>query len=582
MGKFNKTFKILIAFICLISGILAQDDEYEEANKKLFFLNEDNFQTSISNGIWMVFFGATWCPHCRHLTPDWYKFQTEAEEKELEAKYDFHIAKVECTESEDICRDQQLRGYPTIYLFNNGERKAEANDRSPEQLMKFAEKNIEIYYEENKKYGYKRLSEEKLTSDLAQLVPLEISEKPKNVNPEGKVVHLNNETFQPAIDESTWFIMFHAPWCGHCRKFGPTWEEFAVKMKNKMNIGKVDCTTYEDICRKYGVTGYPTLKVIDKYEVNDFKGIRGIDNLEKFVEGYISSSISVAKADTIRESMKNNEVVFFFYYDYANPNIDELKLFINVVQELNISSAKVYLTPDEELMTSFNIEAGSSGIVVSRDFGRGFYKFENEYTAEELKPWIEKYMYPFVIEITPLNSEKYLNSENFVVMAIFPTSDTKSIIYDNVRTASRAWNAQHEVNPNLRESEDYIHADFVWLDGSKFPKYIQSTFGINIAELPRVLILNPSAGKYFEKGVSGKYLHDENISISLSAAMNKELKAKNMKGGYFEALKENTQIQIILFVVIISFIILIYLIFFNNKKKEVEYYLPIKMDNKQA
>jgi len=583
MGKFNKTFKILIAFICLVNGIFAQEeDEYEEANKKLFFLNEDNFQTSISNGIWMVFFGATWCPHCRHLTPDWYKFQTEAEEKELESKFDFHIAKVECTESEDICRDQKLRGYPTIFLFNNGERKAEANDRSPEQLMKFAEKNIEIYYEENKKYGYKRLSEEKLTADLSKDVPLEISERPKNVNPEGKVVHLTDETFQQAIDESTWFIMFHAPWCGHCRKFGPTWEEFAVKMKNKMNIGKVDCTAYQDICNKYGVTGYPTLKVIDKHEINDFKGIRRMEDLENFVEGYISSSISVAKADTIRESMKNNEVVFFFYYNYADPNIDELKLFISVVQELNISSAKVYLTPDEELMTSFNIEAGSSGIVVSRDFGRGFYKFENEYTVEELKPWIEKYMYPFVIEITPLNSEKYLNSENYVVMAIFPTSDTKSIIYDNVRTASRAWNAQHEVNPNLRESEDYIHADFVWLDGSKFPKYIQSTFGINIAELPRVLILNPSAGKYYDKGVSGKYLHDENISISVSAAMNKELKAKNMKGGYFEALKENTQIQIILCIVIISFIVLLYLIFFNNKKKEVEYYLPIKMDNKQA
>jgi len=448
--------------------------------------------------------------------------------------------------------------------------------------MKFADKNIKIYYEENVKYGYKRLSEEKLTADLSEKVPLEVGEKANNINPEGKIVHLTNETFQDAIDKSTWFIMFHAPWCGHCKKFGPTWEEFAQKMKNKMNIGKVDCTAYQDICNQYGVTGYPTLKIIGQHEINDFKGIRRMEDLEKFVEGYISSGISVAKSETIRESMKSNEVVFFLYYDYANPNVEEMKVFINVVNELNIMSAKIYLTPDEELMTSFNIEAGTTGIVVSRDFGRGFYKYEGNYNYEELTPWVEKYMYPLVIEITPLNSEKYLNGGNYVVLAIFPSSDTKSAIYDNVRTASRAWNAQHEVDPTLRQSDKYIHTDFVWLDGSKFPKYIQNSFGINIAELPRVLILNPSVNKYYDKGVSGKYLHDENISLSLSAAMNQQLKSRNMKGGYFSTIKENTSIQVVLIIIIVLFAVLMYLVFFNNKKKEVEYYLPIKMDNKQA
>jgi len=584
MRKFNKTWCILLAFVCLISSVAGvTDEEYEEANKKLNFLNSQNFESSISNGIWMVFFGATWCPHCRNLTPDWAKFQAEAEEKELESKFDFHIAKVECTESEDICRGQNLRGYPTIYLFNNGERKnEEPNERSPEYLMKFAEKNIGLYYEENLKYGYKRLSEEKLTADLSEKVPLEIGKKNNKINPEGKIVHLTDETFQEAIDENTWFIMFHAPWCGHCRRFGPTWEEFAGKMKNKMNIGKVDCTAYQDICNKYGVTGYPTLKIIDKHEVNDFKGIRRMEDLEKFVEGYISSSITVAKADTIRETMKNEEVVFFLYYNYANPNVDEINLFLGIVNELNIMSAKVYLTPDEELMTSFNIDEGTTGIVVSRDYGKGFYKFEGAYTHDELKPWIEKYMYPFVIEITPLNSEQYLNGENYVVLAIFPTSDTKSIIYDNVRTASRAWAAQHEVDPTLRQSEKYVHTEFVWLDGSKFPKYIQNSFGISVAELPRVFILNPSAHKYYDKGVSGKFLHDENISVSLSAAINQQIKAKSMKGGYFDVLKENTSIQIILIVVVFLFAVLMYLVCFNNKKKEVEYYLPVKMDNKQA
>jgi len=67
MGKINKTLNIIIALICLISGIAAQDEAYEEANKQLNFLNSENFKSSISNGIWIVFFGATWCPHCRRF-----------------------------------------------------------------------------------------------------------------------------------------------------------------------------------------------------------------------------------------------------------------------------------------------------------------------------------------------------------------------------------------------------------------------------------------------------------------------------------------------------------------------------------
>jgi len=62
--------------------------------------------------------------------------------------------------------------------------------------MNFAQKNIDTYYPENLKYGYKRLSDEKLTAELSKVVPLEIGEKTRNINPEGKIVHLTDETIE--------------------------------------------------------------------------------------------------------------------------------------------------------------------------------------------------------------------------------------------------------------------------------------------------------------------------------------------------------------------------------------------------
>ena len=34
----------------------------------------------------------------------------------------------------------------------------------------------------------------------------------------------------------------YAPWCGHCKKLAPTWDELATAAKGKFNVAKVDCT----------------------------------------------------------------------------------------------------------------------------------------------------------------------------------------------------------------------------------------------------------------------------------------------------------------------------------------------------
>ncbi|KAG6549249.1 hypothetical protein Mapa_009235 [Marchantia paleacea] len=102
-----------------------------------------------------------------------------------------------------------------------------------------------------------------------------------------EVVSLTDATFADKVKEkdTVWFIKFFAPWCGHCKRLAPTWEQLGAALEGEdgVEVAHVDCTTSKDTCSKADIRSYPTLKLYyNGEEYKKYSGTRDLESLKKF------------------------------------------------------------------------------------------------------------------------------------------------------------------------------------------------------------------------------------------------------------------------------------------------------------
>lgn len=167
------------------------------------------------------------------------------------------------------------------------------------RLISFKDKNLV-------KYVVDDLSESGLTEALKKfkdgsLTPHFKSAPVPSSNDEPVKVVVGDSFEDMVLNDKYVLLEAYAPWCGHCKKLTPIYDELAQKLQTEEDIviAKMDATENEHSLMP--VTGFPTLRLFKPNSRTpvDYSGDRSLKDLVKFMETETGRSFEGIKSDEL-------------------------------------------------------------------------------------------------------------------------------------------------------------------------------------------------------------------------------------------------------------------------------------------
>ncbi|XP_043415002.1 protein disulfide-isomerase TMX3 isoform X2 [Prionailurus bengalensis] len=289
-----------------------------------------------------------------------------------------------------------------------------------------------------------------------------------------------DESFKDNRKDDIWLVDFYAPWCGHCKKLEPIWNEVGLEMKSigsPVKVGKMDATSYSSIASEFGVRGYPTIKLLKGDLAYNYRGPRTKDDIIEFAHRVSGALIRPLPSQQMFEHVQKRHRVFFVYIGGESPLKEK---YIDAASELIVYT--YFFSASEDVVPEYVILKEMPAVLVFKD---ETYFVYDEYEDGDLSSWINRERF-----------QNYLTMDGFLLYELGDTGKLVAIaVIDEKNTSNEHTRLKSIIQEVARDYRDQFHRDFQFghMDGND---YI-NTLLMDELKVPTVVVLNTSNQQYF-------------------------------------------------------------------------------------
>jgi len=269
------------------------------------------------------------------------------------------------------------------------------------------------------------------------------------------VLVLNKDNFDSHVDPAKLMLVkFYAPWCGHCQAMAPDYKTAATTLKKEdITLAKVDCTIETDLCQKYDVQGFPTLKVFREGKAHEYKGGRKLDEILSTMRKQKLPAVSEVTSENLKKFSEMDRVVLVGFFKSGSAEYKAYEAVAKEYRDEYIFGAAV----DAKLAEKEGVKV--PGVILYKQFDEKKVVYPGKLNKDEIVEFIKTQSIPIMDEVTPENYALYIESKKPLAFFYWDTEE--------VRTKYGAF-----IEKVAKDFKSKVN--FVYIDANKFGGHAES------------------------------------------------------------------------------------------------------------
>jgi len=302
------------------------------------------------------------------------------------------------------------------------------------------------------------------------------------------VVNLDVSNFDTMIGKkgTVAVVEFYAPWCGHCKQLHPEYVKAAKQLSGTVLVAAVDASDESNgpLAQRFGVQGFPTIKVFVGSKAIDYQGERSGKAIAKFALEKLPSKAKKVTAKDMDAFLAKDDKVRVLLFTKKKKTAPLYKALSGQFQEYAYFGE---VQNDKKAAKKFGVDYSEKSVVLV--FAKGSSDpiiYDGTLKAKSLRKFLKRYI-PEMPD-APGDALPQLKDQSCFAQICAK----KGLCVIMIASSEEDENARvHDKVMEVQDTNDQASLfAFAMIDGVKEQEWVTKMFGPMDASYPQLVVLS--------------------------------------------------------------------------------------------